>query len=118
MSMIYKITSEGSNKVYVGSCSNRYLSQRLAEHRYSHKVGRKCESSEVLKLPGRIRIHQLELVKCESKDSYAIRCREQYYIDYYGDDCVNKQRAITKKMPKSQKLQLGSPICDIKYLFD
>jgi hypothetical protein len=117
MSLIYKITVEGSPKIYIGNCKNRYLSQRLAEHRYGHKNGRKCESKEIFELPGRKRIDMLELVNCDPEDTFAVRCREQYWIAQEGENCVNKNRAIPKKFPITQKISKRDPINFIRFLF-
>lgn len=118
MSKIYKITVEGSPLIYIGNCKYRSLSQRLAEHRYNHKVGRPGEAKTLFDLDGRKTIELIEVVKCDAGDTFAVRCREQYHIEQNKENCVNKARAIPKKLPRTQKLAARDPICFIHCLFD
>jgi hypothetical protein len=75
MIKIYCIEDINDNK-YIGSTNHKYLSSRLAEHRY-----RKNCSATKLNLYNCI-IYTLE--ECEDKDR---KEREQYWID--NTNCVN-----------------------------
>ena len=99
---IYKIESiTGEGKVYVGSTTKKYLSQRMDEHRRNHKykelgtivhsTGRpypNIRSSEIFKLYGVDNCHivLLESVNGECKED--LLKREAHYITLL--DCVNK----------------------------
>jgi hypothetical protein len=98
-SKIYKIISNGTDDIYIGSTTET-LSRRLAGHTRSYKTylggkGNNVSSFNILKY-GDAKIILIEECPCDSKEQ--LLAREQYYID--NTDCVNKYRAInllTKK---------------------
>ena len=92
-SKIYKIISNQTNKIYVGSTTKLYLSQRLTAHKSAYNYWLKghlksyITSFDLLKL-GDVEIILLENVNANSKDE--LHARERYYIELYKDIVVNK----------------------------
>lgn len=89
---IYKIVSEKSDKVYIGSTCKKLLSQRLAGHKNDYKrwkAGRKHKmtSFDLIEL-GDVSIILLELFPCNTKDE--LLSRERHYIELYKNDMINK----------------------------
>lgn len=94
-----------NHKIYIGSTTKQYLSQRLAKHksdykRYLQKKRNYTTSYDLLKL-GETTIILLEKCPCDSKDE--LRAREQYYLDLYNTTCVNKQAAFATMQHKKNK---------------
>jgi len=93
---IYKLISEQTNDIYVGSTTNHYLCVRLAGHTLNfnrwetNKSKTYCTSYEIIKYEDH-KIILIENFPCNSKDE--LTAREQYWIDKLGDNCVNKKRA-------------------------
>ena len=91
---IYKIISNETNEIYIGS-TIQSLSKRLAGHRrdYKNYYGGNLKSFKssfnILKY-GDYKIVLIEEYLCDNKEQ--LLKREQYYID--NTDCVNKCRAI------------------------
>lgn len=100
---IYKLVSNHTDKIYVGSTCKEYLSQRLAKHKNNYKEWIKNEkkyisSFELFEL-GDVEIVLLESVNCETKDELFKKERE--YIEKYKDIIVNNiLRPITTKEDK------------------
>ena len=92
-SKIYKLISNETENIYIGSTTRRYLCNRLADHKSSYKRyndGKdksRCQSFELLKL-GDVKIILLENYPCNNKDELA--SREQYWIDQNKSLCINK----------------------------
>jgi hypothetical protein len=89
---IYKIVSEKSDKVYIGSTCRKYLCERLANHKSSYKnwkagKGNKTMSFDLIEL-GDVSIVLLELFPCDTKDE--LLSRERHYIELYKDIIINK----------------------------
>ncbi len=87
---IYKIVSNHTDLIYIGSTAQQYLSQRKTTHN-SYK---KCSSKEILKYDD-AEIILIEKYSCNCKDE--LSAREQYYIDKFradGFNVVNKNRAF------------------------
>jgi hypothetical protein len=85
---IYKIVSSSTPKVYVGSTTKKYLSDRMYEHRNQFKkLGAlyACTVREILQYPD-ADIILLENAPCNTK--HELHARERYYIETL--DCVNK----------------------------
>jgi hypothetical protein len=90
---IYKIESHAGDKVYVGSTTKKYLSQRMDKHRRDYK-GWKAEKGHFISsfilfdeyTLENCNIVLLENFECTSKDE--LRAREGHYIRTL--DCVNK----------------------------
>ena len=90
---IYKIWSPIGNKIYIGSTTKQYLSQRMTAHkngynRWKAKNGGKITSYELFEEYGfeNCNIELIESHPCNSKDEK--NKREGHYIRTL--DCVNK----------------------------
>ena len=90
---IYKIESHLGPKIYIGSTTKEYLSQRMTMHRYRYKAWKnekyhRITSFELFDEYGidNCNIILLELCPCNTKDE--LTSRESHYIRTL--DCVNK----------------------------
>ena len=97
---VYKIWSPSTDKIYIGSTTKKYLSQRMDKHRSSYKryqVGNgKYYTSYILLELNDYRIELLENSPCNDKNE--LTAREGYWIREYKDVCVNKKiEGRTKK---------------------
>lgn len=92
-SKIYKLTSEHTEKIYIGSTCERLLCMRLAKHRNNHKrflnniIRGKSTASKILEL-GPVKIELIEYFPCNS--SLELKNRERHYIELHRENCVNK----------------------------
>jgi len=102
---IYKLVSNQTDKIYVGSTCKDRLCQRLATHKghYNHwlKNNHKYVSSYELFKLGNVEIVLLETVNCNTKDE--LLKKECEYIDKYKDILVNKQRPIITKEEEKER---------------
>ena len=92
---IYKIVSPHTDKIYIGSTTKQYLSQRLAKHksdfkRWQQGKARNITSFNLIEL-GDVEIILLELYPCNSKDELTSRERHWYNL--------NKELVINKLRP-------------------
>jgi hypothetical protein len=91
---IYKLISPNTDKIYIGSSCEKYLSNRLAGHkkdwkRYmDEKIMKKKYSSHDLFDFGDVKIQLIEIYKCENV--FELHNRERYYIEQNKDICLNK----------------------------
>ena len=89
---IYKLTSEHTDKIYVGSTCKKLLSTRLSIHKNHYKRWKdgKCGyiSSIVLFELGLVQISLLEDYSCNTKDE--LLARERYWIEQHRVILVNK----------------------------
>ena len=90
---IYKIESTLGDKVYYGSTTKQYLSQRMTRHRgdYNRWLKGKRDAVTVFKLFDEYSLENCKIIlvenyPCESKDE--LKTREAYYIRNF--ECVNK----------------------------
>ena len=88
-SKIYKITSDQTNDIYIGS-TTKSLNRRLSDHKYDYKRYLRGDyhyvtSFEISKYPD-CKIELLELCNFETKEE--LRRREGEYIQ--NNNCVNK----------------------------
>lgn len=90
---IYKIESPLGDKVYYGSTTKQYLSQRMTKHRGDYKQWLNDKASLVMSYKlfdeyglENCKIVLIENYPCESKDE--LRAREAHYIKSF--ECVNK----------------------------
>lgn len=94
---VYKIVSNNTDQIYVGSTTQPTLARRLATHKEAYVKwkagGDKFISSCILLDQPDYRIVLLESYPCRSKDE--LNSREQHYIELYKDTCVNKRKAFT-----------------------
>ena len=102
---IYKIVSDDTEFIYIGSTTRKYLSQRLAKHKSQYDLWKKTNknyvSSYELLEHNSVRIILLELYPCQIKDE--LRAKEQWWIDECKDSCVNKYKAYTGIKATSKK---------------
>ena len=92
---IYKIESFRGNKIYIGSTTKDYLSQRMDKHRGNYKAWKKGNdqgklSSFMLFDEYGVENCQIVLIEscpCNSKDE--LRAKEAFHIKL-SNDCVNK----------------------------
>lgn len=97
---IYKIISDQTDMIYVGSTSEKYLSSRLNRHRSNYKgylVGKYnyVTSFEILKYDD-AKIILLELYPCQCREQ--LLAKEQSYIDIFKSKTVNIQNAFGKDL--------------------
>jgi hypothetical protein len=88
---IYKLTSEHTNKIYIGSTCEK-LSRRLICHISHHKRwkngnGRYITSFVLFEL-GLVQITLLENCNCDTKNE--LLSKERYWIEHHRDIIVNK----------------------------
>ena len=105
---IYKIISSQTESVYVGSTCQNLISQRLATHVQGYKrfLNGKygCNSSfEIIKLED-YKCVLIEEFPCNSSDQ--LRSREQFWIEHFGELCVNNQRAFRTPEEKIRQNKL------------
>ena len=79
---IYKIVSDLTDKIYIGSTVQPLYKRYFTHKKHTHK----CSSIELIKL-GETRIELIEDFPCERKEQ--LNAREGYYIKLYKDICVN-----------------------------
>jgi len=105
-SKIYKLISNYTNKIYIGSTCEKRLCQRLARHKDSYIQWIKnnklyVSSFELFKL-GNVEIVLLESINCNSRDELLKKERE--YIEKYKDIIINKiLRPITTNEELKEK---------------
>jgi hypothetical protein len=94
---IYKIISNQTDDIYIGSTTKEYLSQRMTAHKYEYKqysLGKRklyYSSFELLKYDD-VKIVLLEAYPdCKTKDE--LRKYEQEWLDKL--ECINKIKAYT-----------------------
>jgi hypothetical protein len=98
---IYSLESDCTNKIYIGSTSEKSIKRRLSKHKSNHKRGKRhsCTASKILKYED-VKIILLEDYPCNNKDE--LSKREQEWIENNKDICVNKNRTIAiKKRPSA-----------------
>src|SRR5690348_2273684 len=88
---IYKIISNQTDKIYIGSTTEKYLSQRQVSHTRAYKSFLNGKdhfraSYDILKFPD-AKIILIETFPCNNK--YELIAREQYWIEQFKDTCVN-----------------------------
>jgi hypothetical protein len=92
---IYKIVCNKTNLVYIGSTTQKYLSNRLKGHRSNYNQFLKGKghfiSSYKLLENNDYYIELIELFPCNSKDELLVR--ERHYFDII--ECVNKFKPIS-----------------------
>ena len=83
---IYKITSEHTDKIYIGS-TIQSLKRRLEGHERDFKSEDKHVSSQKLITLGVVKIELIEAYPCESKRE--LHARERHHIEANKSMCVN-----------------------------
>lgn len=89
---IYKLVSNNTDKIYIGSTCKERLCQRLAKHKEHYKRWLITDTNfltsfELFKL-GDVEIILLESVNCKTKDE--LHAKEREYIEKFKDIVVNK----------------------------
>jgi len=91
---IYKIVSPHTDKIYIGSTTKQYLSQRLALHKGEFKNWQLGKATKVMSFDliqlGDVEIILLETYPCNSKDE--LTSRERHWYDLNKELAVNKNR--------------------------
>ncbi len=117
-SKIYKIVSDSSDKIYIGSTTSERLCKRLAEHvnNYKEYSGSKKHSHyitsyELLK-NNDFQIILLENVPCLSRDE--LNAHERRHQDQNKDKIVNKARSkiSEEEREKSRKEYYYNVACE------
>tara|TARA_R110002073_G_scaffold192765_1_gene351709 strand:- start:55 stop:495 length:441 start_codon:yes stop_codon:yes gene_type:complete len=94
---IYKLTSPHTDKIYIGSTTQKYLCSRMSNHKIKYDKGIRQYSSYEIFEYGDVSIHLIETCKCKNRTE--LRIREQYHID--RNNCVNiKKTYLTEKEKK------------------
>jgi hypothetical protein len=104
---IYKITSEHTDKIYVGSTCKKLLCQRLAAHSSNFNQWKKgnynyISSFELFEL-GSVQITLLEAYPCNTRDE--LLAKERYWIEQYKDNIVNKNIPIISVDERLEKMK-------------
>ena len=102
---IYKLISNNTDKFYIGSTTEKYLSTRLRCHIGDAKRKKKITSTEIINA-GDYKIILLENYPCNSIDEQ--KQREQHHLDLYNnnDNLVNTYRAfVTKELHAEENRQ-------------
>lgn len=88
--IIYKIVCNETGEVYYGSTTNKYLCNRMAQHKSSFKRFQNGTHSYMSSFQiierGNYSYSLIETVECE--DRIYLEQRERYYIE--NNECVNK----------------------------
>lgn len=122
---IYKIVSPHTDKIYIGSTTKQYLSQRLAKHKSSFK-GWQCNkdhyisSFDLIQL-GDVEIILIESYPCNSKDE--LTARERHWIEQNKELITNKnipsrtdkERAIERYKNNKEDMDKKSKIYQINH---
>jgi len=101
---IYKLICPHTDKIYIGSTTKKYLSQRLTGHKTAFNFYQKngsngnTRSYELLQL-GDVEIILLEAYPCNSKDE--LIARERHWIDQ-NNNIVNKSRPLINEEERKQ----------------
>jgi len=104
---IYKIVSDKSENIYIGSTTEPTLARRMAGHRANFKDWKNGKRAYVTSYSllehGDAQIILIELCSCKSKDE--LLSRERHYIEMYKNNVVNKQvrPIITKDENEKRK---------------
>ena len=96
---IYKLVSPHTDKVYVGSCSHKYLSQRWATHNCDYRHFRNYTKAHDILDCGDCRIELIEKFPCNSAQE--LHMRENYWLDN-TPNCINQNRAY--RTPEERKM--------------
>ena len=98
---IYKIKSDRTEYIYIGSCSIEDLNKRLTYHKQKKNS---CSSKEIIKLGGNIEIELIENYECNSKRE--LEEREQIIMNIFKTKykLVNKQKSFMSVNDRKKEL--------------
>lgn len=88
---IYKIVSDQIDKIYIGSTTKKYLSQRMDKHRTDYKRWKNNNTSHYLTSFEILKFDDAKIVLIENypcADIDELHSRERFHIE--NNDCVNK----------------------------
>lgn len=94
---IYKLVSNNTNKIYIGS-TTLSLKDRLSRHKANYKMNKSYISSRHILQFDDVNIVLIEEYPCSSKKE--LLEREQYHQDENKNICVNNRRAIRDREAK------------------
>ena len=96
---IYKIVSDLTDEMYIGSTTEKYLSSRLNGHKYQYRLGiNNTKSGDILKYPD-ARIVLIENFGCSTQNG--LEAREYFQIKEHIKQNIN---VVNKHMPtRTQK---------------
>lgn len=97
---IYKIISQNTDMIYIGSTTRVKLKTRMNEHRFSFNHNGSMESRDMFLWDDAV-IKLIEDYPCETKTQ--LTAREQYYMDLFPDYIVNKRRAVCDREERKNK---------------
>jgi len=102
---IYKLVSNHTDKIYIGSTCKERLCQRLAKHKAYYKEWLKNDkrymsSCELFRL-GDVEIVLLENINCKTKDE--LHKKEREYIEKFKDIIINKNIPIITKIEENER---------------
>lgn len=83
---IYKIVSDQTTDIYIGSTAEPTLARRLSKHRALIKLGKNVSSKNILQYED-AKIILIENYSCNSKDE--LLSREQHWHDQIKNKCNN-----------------------------
>ena len=96
---VYKLSSDTSDQVYIGSTHSKYISVRLAHHRQNHRRG--WRDYRGLFENGDPKLEILEEIQLDSHDEiYKLRKLEREWAEKY-DNCMNLR--ISYLSPEEKK---------------
>lgn len=100
---IYKIISDKTEKIYVGS-TTKELSHRFGGHLSDYKKwktsGTRYRSSFEILNHGDSRIELIELFPCSAM--VELNAREHYHMDMNHALCINKRRSYSNLLPQTK----------------
>jgi hypothetical protein len=117
---IYKIISNQTNEIYIGSTTKKYLCDRFASHTYHYRQWKNnlfnyLTSFEILQYAD-AKIILIETFPCKSKDE--LLAREQYWIDNIPN-AINNRAAFQSIQQRKEQKKLwdtnNTCICGGKY---
>ena len=98
---VYKLTTDGCDKCYVGSTKSPYVSIRMAHHRERHNKGR--QNYYGLFQNGDPTIEILEEIEYEKGEDWILRKAEQKWASMNRDNCINKRRCYVSPSVKRKE---------------
>lgn len=98
---IYKIISDETTEIYIGSTARKTLAERMCNHKSSFKTGNnETRASKILKYED-AKIILVEMYPCTCKDE--LTAREEYWRKLFKDVAVNYQSAHGRDEEKVKK---------------
>ena len=101
---IYKLICDDPELIYIGSTTQRYLSNRLSSHHQDYKKGLNTSSKKLFEVGG-VKIELIELYPCECKEQLLLR--ERYWLENTESVNVKKRPYVSyeEKLEQERKWQ-------------